>query len=257
MANRIWQYHFGAGLVANPSDFGYNGGEPSHPELLDWLAVEFIRHDWSFKRLHRRILLSRAYRQAARFDERAAAADADNRLLWRFLPRRVTGEAARDAMLAVSGDLNAAFRGPSFRPFEVSRAGSLQRYEPVARDAAEFNRRTVYRMNVISGGDPMLEALDCPLPAVKTPRRSATTTSLQALSLMNNEFVHQRATGFAARLRRESTGLDQQVDRAFQLAFGRRPDPEELVSSRALVADHGLVALCWGIFNTSEFLHVE
>ena len=257
MANRLWQHHFGAGLVANPSDFGYNGGLPSHPELLDWLAGELIRHNWSLKRLHRRILLSRTYRQSARHDRAAAAKDSSNRYLWRYAPRRLTGEAVRDAMLAVSGDLNRELHGPSFRPFKVSKAGSLQRYEPVARNSADFNRRTIYRMSVISGGDPMLEALDCPLPAVKTPKRSATTTSLQALSLMNNEFVHLRAAGFAARLQREAEGLDDQVRLAFRLAFGRAPEPDELASSRTLAADHGLRSLCWGIFNTSEFLHVE
>ncbi len=218
MVNRVWQHHFGAGLVVSPSDFGYNGGKPSHPELLDWLAREFVRHDWSLKTLHKRILMSRTYRQSSRFDKAAAASDADNRLLWRFAARRLTGEEARDAMLAVSGDLNAEMHGPSFQPFKISKKGSLQNYALTAQDAPEFNRRTIYRMNVNSGGDPMLEALDCPLPSVKTPKRSSTTTPLQALSLMNNEFVQQRAQSFADRLRREAPDIDGQVTRAFLLA---------------------------------------
>ena len=160
-------------------------------------------------------------------------------------------------MLAVSGDLNAEMHGPSFQPFKISKKGSLQNYALTAQDAPEFNRRTIYRMNVNSGGDPMLEALDCPLPSVKTPKRSSTTTPLQALSLMNNEFVQQRAQSFADRLRREAPDNDGQVTRAFLLALGRPPSTDELSSSRSLAERHGLAALCWGIFNMSEFLYVE
>lgn len=257
MANRIWQHHFGTGLVANPSDFGYNGGLPSHPELLEWLSLQLVRDEWSLKRIHRRILLSRTYRQSSRYDPAAAAVDSGNRLLWRYPRRRVTAEAVRDSMLAVSGDLSSEMYGPSVRTFKITKAGSLLRYNPVVNNTSDFNRRTVYRMNVISGGDPMLESLDCPLPAVRTPKRSVTTTSLQALSLMNNEFVQHRSQGFARRLKREATGLDAQVDRAFLLALGRRASAEELASSRALVDTHGLRSLCWGLLNTSEFLYVE
>jgi len=257
MVNRVWQHHFGSGFVPNPSDLGYNGGKPSHPELLEWLASEFIRKDWSLKALHKQILLSRTYRQSSWFHETAAGKDADNRLLWRLAPRRLTGEEVRDAMLSVSGDLNGVMYGPSFRPFEITQKGSLQIYNLTAHDAPEFNRRTVYRMNVNSGGDPMLEALDCPLPSVKTPKRSQTATSLQALSLMNNEFVQRRAEGFAARLRREASGLEEQVEWAFRLAMGRRPSADELSSSRSLAETHGLAALCWGIFNTTEFIYVQ
>jgi hypothetical protein len=257
MVNRVWQHHFGAGLVASPSDLGYNGGKPSHPELLDWLAGEFVRQDWSLKTLHKQILMSRTYRQSSRFDQAAAASDADNRLLWRLPARRLTGEEARDAMLAVSGDLNTEMHGPSFRPFKTSKKGSLQNYDLTSQDAPEFNRRTIYRMNVNSGGDPLLEALDCPLPSVKTPKRSSTTTPLQALSLMNNEFVQRRAESFAERLRREAPDLNGQVERAFLLALGRSPSADEISSSRSLAEQHGLASLCWAIFNMSEFLYVE
>ena len=257
IVNRLWQHHFGAGLVASPSDFGYNGGRPSHPELLDALAAELIRRGWSLKQLHKLILMSRTYRQSSRFDASAARADSGNRLLWRFQPRRLTGEEVRDSMLEVSGSLNREMYGPSFRPFKLSRKAALQIYEPFERDAAEYNRRTIYRMNVNTGGHPMLEALDCPLPAVKTPKRPSTTTPLQALSLMNNEFVQLRVTAFAERLGREAPGVDGQIERAFLLAFGRPPDEEESASSRAVVERHGLAALCWGIFNTSEFIYVQ
>ncbi len=258
IANRVWQRHFGRGFVANPSDFGYNGGQPSHPELLDWLAADLVRSGWSLKALHRRILLSRTYRQSSRFDKKAASVDADNRLLWRFSPRRLEAESVRDAMLAASGDLNREMHGPSFRPFEFGeRRGSLRSYLLTHDDSPPQRRRTVYRMNVITGGDPMLESLDCPLPSTKTPQRRSTTTALQALSLMNNEFVQHRSRGFAARLQQEAPDVDVQVRLAFQLALGREPASSELADSLDLVRVGGLETLCWGLFNTSEFLYVR
>ncbi|MYB52652.1 MAG: DUF1553 domain-containing protein, partial [Acidobacteriia bacterium] len=216
------------------------------------------RQGWSLKALHKRVLMSRAFRQSSRFDPSAAAQDADNRLLWRFLPRRLDAESVRDSMLAVSGDLNRAFNGPSFRPFEYGDArGSLKRYLLTHADTPDRRRRTVYRMNVITAGDPMLEALDCPLPAVKTPQRRSTTTALQALSLMNSAFVQQRVEGFGARLRRESPQRDARIRRAFALAYGRSPNGREMASSKRLVQDHGLESLCWGLLNSSEFLYVR
>src|SRR5712692_10757953 len=135
MVNRVWYYHFGAGLAGNPNDFGFNGGWPSHPELLDWLASEFIRNGWSVKKLHKLILMSQAYQQSSQFDARAAEKDAENRLLWRYSPRRLEGEAVRDAMLAASGKLNLKMYGPSFRPFRVVKnSGSYHSYEPVDSD---------------------------------------------------------------------------------------------------------------------------
>ena len=258
IVNRVWQQHFGRGFVDNPSDFGYNGGQPTHPDLLAWLASDLARNGWSLKTLHKRILMSRTYRQSSRYDAAAASKDGDNRLLWRFSSRRLDAEAVRDSMLAVSGDLNRAMHGPSFQPFEFGEArGSLKRYLLTDEDSAATRRRTVYRMNVITGGDPMLEALDCPLPSVKSPRRRSTTTALQALSLMNNAFVQQRAKGFAERVRSETSSRDHAISRAFELAFGREPDSREMDASRPLVQRHGLKALCWGILNASEFLYVR
>jgi hypothetical protein len=256
IVNRVWHYHFGAGLVESPNDFGYNGGKPSHPELLDWLAAEFLRSGGSLKSLHRTIMLSDAYRQSSRFDSAASAKDSSARLLWRFPARRLDGETVRDAMLQAAGLLNGAMYGPSFRPFEiVKNAGSYHSYEPVDSSAPEFQRRTVYRMNVNSGGNPMLDALDCPLPSVKTPKRSSTTTPLQALSLMNNPFVDRMAKALAARVFSERAGASEQIERAFQLVLNRPPREEEAASAAALVASAGLESLCWGLFNTSEFLY--
>ncbi|MBI2688783.1 MAG: DUF1553 domain-containing protein [Acidobacteria bacterium] len=258
IVNRIWAHHFGGGIVENPNDFGANGGSPSHPELLDSLAVELIQSRWSLKSLHRRIVLSAAYRQSSTFNKEAASKDSSNRLLWRYTPRRLEGEAVRDSMLAVSGKLNDKPGGPSFRPFKVTKpGGSYVKYEPLDGDDANFQRRSIYRMNVNTGGDPMLESLDCPVPAVKTPKRPTTTTPLQALSLMNNPLPVRLAKAFAERVAAETTSVDTQIDRAFALALGRSPKDHEREASRMLIKDQNLEALCWGLFNASEFLQLE
>jgi mono/diheme cytochrome c family protein len=257
LVNRVWHYHFGRGLVGTPNDFGLNGEPPSHPELLDWLAAEFTAGGGSLKRLHRLILLSSVYRQAAAFNAKAAALDGDDRWLWRFAPRRLEGEAVRDAMLSVSGNLNHQLGGPSFRPFTVSVFNSTF-YTLTDPVGPEFNRRTVYRMNVNSARSPLLEGLDCPDPSQKTPRRAVTTTPLQALGLMNDSFVLRQARGFAERVRREA-GEDAagQVARAYRLALARPPTDEEAKRATAVAREHGLETVCWALLNASEFLHVK
>jgi mono/diheme cytochrome c family protein len=257
ITNRVWHYHFGTGIAGSPNDFGYNGGKPSHPELLDWLASTLTSGGWSLKKLHREILMSAAYRQSAAYNEKAAAADGGNQLLWRFSPRRLEGEAVRDAMLAVSGRLNRRMGGTSFRPFTSEKKGSLEIYTLVDRDDVELDRRTVYRMNVNSAGSPMLEGLDCPVPSVKTPKRPTTTTPLQALSLMNSAFATRQAKAFAERVARQATQPHARISLAFQLALAREPDAEEVAWSQSLVVRAGLEALCWGLFNASEFLYAE
>ena len=257
MVNRIWQYHFGRGLVASPNDFSFNGERPSHPELLDWLASEFVARGWSVKEMHRLIVTSSTYRQAPRFQAAAAEVDADNRLLWRFAPRRLEGEMVRDLMLAVSGQLNPRTYGPSYRPFTIQVFNS-HFYELSDMLGPEFNRRTIYRINVNSARDPLLEALDCPDPSTKTPRRSITTTPLQALGMMNNPFVQRQAKAFAARVKEEGGNtLDKQVAYAFALSLGREPSADERDHAATLAREHGLEQLCWVLFNTSEFLYVR
>jgi hypothetical protein len=258
IVNRVWHHHFGAGLVENPNDFGYNGGQPSHPELLDWLAMEFRAGGGRLKALHKMILMSEAYQQSSAFNADAARKDADNRLLWRFTPRRVQGEVVRDSMLSVSGQLNPLMFGKGFQPFKIADTkGSYRAYHLNESSEPGQLRRTIYRMNVITAGSPMLEALDCPLPAVKMPKRAATTTALQALSLMNNGFVNQQAKAFAARLRQDSGAAEAQINRAFALALGRKPQAWEMKASAKLVEESGLETLCWGLLNTSEFIYVE
>jgi hypothetical protein len=257
MVNRIWHYHFGRGMVATPSDFGFNGERPSHAELLDWLASEFVAKGWSVKALHKLILQSATYQQGPTYDGTAAARDGDCRLLWRFPARRLEGETVRDAMLAVSGKLNPAVGGPSFRPFTVKVFGS-NFYTLTDRAEPEFNRRTVYRISVCSAKDPLLEAFDCPDPSIKTPRRGSTTTPLQALGLMNNAFVQRQAKNFAARVSTEAgSEASAQVKRAYRLALARTPTADEETRATALVRENGLENLCWVLLNSSEFLNVR
>ncbi len=257
MVNRIWHYHFGKGIVATPNDFGFNGDKPSHPKLLDWLATEFIKGGWSVKKLHRLIMLSNTYRLSSQSNLKAAEADPGNQLLWRFSRRRLEGEAIRDAMLAVSGQLSPQVGGPSFRPFSVEIKDNplYTMTEPVG---TEWDRRTVYRINVNSAKDPLLENLDCPDPSTKTPRRGTTTTPLQALSLMNNSFVLRQAHHFAQRLQREvGDDISQQVSRAYQLALGRPPNQTENSRASAFTRKHDMRYFCWALINTNEFMYLE
>jgi hypothetical protein len=257
IVNRVWQHHFGDGLVRTPNDFGFNGDRPTHPELLDWLAAWFRDSGGRLKALHRLIVTSAAYRQSSAFDARAAEKDADNRLLWRFAPRRLEAEAVRDAMLAASGKLNREAGGPSARPFRVETFNSAF-YIPFDEDRPEFNRRSVYRMNVTSSRDPVLDVLDCPDPSVKTPRRNATTTPLQALTLMNSPFADRMAGSFAERVRREAgQEAKDQVALAYRLAFGRPPTAAERERAVKVVGDAGLKPVCWALLNASEFVYVK
>ena len=258
--NRLWHHHFGQGLVDTPSDLGFNGGRPSHPELLDFLAARFVGGGWRIKDMHRLLITSAAYRQAARSrDDRAAGLDAENRLLWRADRRRLEGEAVRDAALAVSGALNRRIGGPSFRDVAVKRGTQNHEFtDPTGEFSDAVNRRTLYRLWARSGNHPMLESLDCPDPSVMAPRRTRTITPLQALSMTNDPFMEKCAERFVARLRREA-GDDaaRQVERAWRLAFSRPPADREARAARSYVAKHGLDGFCLVLFNANEFLYID
>lgn len=258
IVNRLWQHHFGVGLVDTPNDFGYSGGRPSHPELLDWLASELIDGGWRLKPLHRLMVTSAAYQQASLPRAEALAVDADNRLLWRASPRRLDAEALRDALLAVSGQLNLALGGPGFHDFRAYLRDGTQFYEPWDGVGPSFQRRSVYRTWARSGRNPLLDALDCPDPSTTTPRRAITTTPLQALALLNQAFVLRSAAALADRAQSEAgPELAQRIERAYTLALGRRPDAEERDLAVAHATEHGLAALCRVLLNTSEFLYVD
>ena len=267
--NRVWLHHFGRGLVGTPSDFGVNGERPTHPELLDWLAAEFRDGGGSLKKLHRLILLSAVYQQSGKvisepvISKSVTGAKAGtgslvtDSLMTSHPLRRLEAEAVRDAMLAVSGQLNARMGGPGFRPFKITMSNS-HFYELIDGGGPEFNRRSLYRAGVQSAKDPLLDSLDCPDPSTKTPARGVTTTPLQALSLMNNAFVQRQARFFAERVKSEA-GADAaaQVKLAHRLALGREPRRGELEESSALAQAHGLESVCWALLNASEFLYVR
>ena len=257
MVNRVWHYHFGLGLVKTPSDLGFSGGEPSHADLLDWLAVQFRDGGFRLKALHRQIVLSATYRQSSRKRAAVFAQDSDNRWLWRYSPRRIEAEVLRDSILSVAGVLDRKLGGPGFKDFTIKEEGTAF-YFPIDREDASFNRRTIYRFNPRGDRSALLDTFDCPDPSTAAPARSVTTTPLQALSLMNNAFLLRMAGHFAKRIETEA-GTDQkaQIRRAWELALCRPPDAEEEQASQKLVAAHGLSSLCRALWNSNEWVFVE
>jgi len=257
IVNRIWHYHFGAGLVETPSDLGFNGRVPSHAAMLDLLATELAAHGWSLKQLHRTILFSATYRQDSEFRS-AAQVDAGNRLLWRKSPVRLEAEVVRDAILQISGQLNPAMGGPGFEDFEKRMHGGTWHYDSVDREGPQYNRRTIYRTWARGGRDPMLDAFDCPDPSVTAPKRGVTTTPLQALVLLNHPLMLRMSDHFSERLVREAgPRVQHQIEHAYRLAFGREASPDEVQEASALVHQHGLPALCRVLLNANEFLYVR
>jgi hypothetical protein len=256
IVNRIWQHHFGAGLVDTPSDFGTQGSRPTHPDLLDWLARRFVEDGWSMKRVHRLILTSNTYRQASVPNKGALAADADSRLLWRYPPHRLEAEPIRDSILSVSGVLNLKMGGPGFSPFKPTQH-HVRVYEPKDRDGPADWRRTVYATKVRMEHDAVFGAFDDPDAGLVCPKRSRSTTPLQAFNLLHSDFMVRQSELFAGRLKREAgDNPAEQVRLAFRLTFGREPDATEAAAGEKLVSAHGLPALCLALFNANEFVFV-
>ena len=226
IANRLWHYHFGRGIVETPNDFGRNGALPTHPELLDWLAAELRDHGQSQKALHRLIVCSAVYRQASRDNPAFAAIDADNRYLWRQNRRRLDAEAVRDSVLAVSGTLDRRMGGPGFELFSFKDDHSpiYDHTDPAKIDNPQVRRRTVYRFIVRSVPNPFMEALDCADPNLNTPVRSQTLTALQALALWNDLFMVRQSQEFARRLEATRRTTPARIVAAFRLALGREPE---------------------------------
>lgn len=257
--NRIWHHHFGQGIVDTPSDFGFSGGRPSHPELLDYLAFRFMHGGWKIKDLHRLIVMSATYRQASRIRNPAAEKiDAENHLLWRANPRRLEGEAVRDAALAVSGALNRQVGGPSYRDMKAELATNHTFTDPTNEFTPDTTRRTIYRLWARSGNNPMLESLDCPDPAVMSPRRPHTITPVQALSMLNNAYAEKTAEQFAKRVHNEAgEDVSKEIERCYQLAFCRQPSDRERELASKFVARFGVPQLCLVLLNSNEFVFVE
>ncbi|MHB0959024.1 MAG: DUF1553 domain-containing protein [Pirellulaceae bacterium] len=266
LANRIWHYHFGVGIVDTPSDFGYMGGKPTHPELLDWLARQLQAHDWRLKPLHRLIMLSQTYRQASTWDARWVQIDARSRYLWRYPPRRLTAEEIRDSILAIAGQLNREMGGPGFRLYRYMQ-DNVATYVPLDQFRPETYRRSVYHQNARSTQIDLITDFDGPDCAFAAPRRDSTTTPLQALTMMNHSFTQEMARAWAERIIQEVRGADRSepaamptdpergVVRAFQLAFTRNPSEAELAAGTQLIQAHGLPALCRALLNSNELIY--
>lgn len=254
LVNRVWQHYFGQGLVSTPSDFGRNGAPPSHPELLDWLAHDFMKNGWRLKRLHRMLAGSYLFRQSSRSNPLGLKRDAGNRLLWRMPLRRVEGEALRDAVLQASGRLDRKMGGPGYRLFDY-RVVNVAIYGPLADESPETWRRGIYRQAARGIREELLGSFDCPESSQRTPRRVFTTTPLQALALLNSPFIVTQSRLLAERAAR-AAGPDQAaaVRQAYRFALGRSPADEELRAALELVDADGLPSLCRALLNSNEFL---
>lgn len=268
LVNRLWQNHFGRGIVETASDFGKNGSAPTHPELLDWLATQFVQEKWSIKAMQRLILNSATYRQSSTgIGKKPVQADPDNRLLSRFPRLRMEGEVIRDSVLAVSGRLNLEAGGPAVYPPLPAGLDEAQKVQGentwVASDGPDGRRRSIYVFQRRSSGLPLLDLFDASVPNASCDRRRHSITPLQALTMYDSDFVNTEAKYFADRVRNE-TGPDigEQIRRAFLIAFGRPPKAGELERVQAFqtglpAKDDALLGLCRVLLNSSEFLYVD
>ena len=262
MVNRIWQYHFGRGIVGTANDFGRMGTRPSHPELLDYLANEFVASGFSVKHMHRIILNTNAYRQASSTVNTAAAEkDSENTLLWKFSRRRLDAEEIRDAMLAVSGRLNPKAGGPSIMiPIDKGLVNAL--YKPSQwtppKDISEYNRRSIYLIAKRNLHLPFMEVFDAPDLLTSCQRRATSTHAPQALELLNGDISNQQAEALMNRLAAEA-GADprKQVDLAYRLVSGRAPNPKELAQSLAFLKTESRREFALAMLNLNAFLYVN
>jgi mono/diheme cytochrome c family protein len=260
IVNRVWHHHFGQGIVDTPNDFGRMGSLPSHPELLDWLAVHFRDHGGSLKQLHKLILTSAAYRQAAIHNPTAAALDGSNRLLWRGQRHRLDAEVIRDSLLALNGRLDLTMGGPSVKQFVMTPGIHVTPnvdYKSFQLDDPANSRRSIYRFLFRTLPDPFMDALDCPAGDQLTPVRSESVTSLQALALLNNPFVIRQCEHLANRITSDPTLASQPMESLYRLALQREPTAEERAKLQAYADRHGLANACRAIVNSNEFMFVE
>ena len=263
MVNRLWQQHFGRGLVGTASDFGAMGDEPSHPELLDWLATEFVARGWSLKAMHRMIVTSATYRQSSRAkDQSGLTADPDNTLVGRQNRRRLDGEAIRDALLAVAGRLNPRMGGPSVfpeLPAELKRLSSKGAVWPISPNDEDRQRRSLYVFVRRNLRFPFFEVFDRPDTNASCPRRPVTTIAPQALSLLNSQLAHDTARALAARVDREAgSRVNSQVTQISRIAFGRAPDStERQMMSEFLGRGGSLADLCLALLNTNASIYID
>ncbi len=285
MVNRLWQGHFGRGIVGTPNDFGRQGELPTHPELLDWLAMEFVERSWSLKSMHRLMMLSNTYQMSDQFDENNVRIDADNRYFWRMNRRRMEAEDLRDSVLAVAGKLNLKMGGPAVvLPLSQEELANLGGGDyafkwPPTHDPEEMNRRSVYLYVKRSFPLPMFATFDMPSSSLSCPRRDVTTVAPQALALLNSSFMLTQAEQFATRLVKEQGQTpDAWIEAGFQLALGRTPSQREKQKFLEFLSQNeagekksagqpsqnvggdpspALVKLCLVLFNLNEFVYID
>jgi mono/diheme cytochrome c family protein len=260
IANRVWQYHFGRGLVDTPNDFGHMGSAPTHPELLDWLAVQLRENGGSLKSLHRLILTSSVYRQSSKTSAAAARLDAGNRYLSHMTSRRLDGESIRDAILKISGQLDPTIGGPPVKHFVERKVFGLRPeadYEQFNVDDPANNRRSIYRFIFRTMPDPLMNALDCPDGTQLTPSRNESITALQALAMVNDKFIIRQSQHIADRLAAEDDDPKIQVTALYELVMSRPPRADELAAVTQYAEQFGLANACRFVLNTNEFVFVD
>jgi hypothetical protein len=255
MVNRLWQHHFGRGIVGTPNDFGVRGERPTHPELLDWLAREFADGGWSIKKMHKLMLTSATYRQSAFANKDTLAKDPDNRLFSRMNRLRLEGEIIRDALLATSGRLNPKMGGPGFLP-PLPPDVAVKEWK-VTADAAEHTRRSIYIFAKRNLRFPFLGVFDPPDSNQSCPKRERSTTAPQALALLNDRDVTVAAKALAERLQKEAAARDERIRLAFRLTLGRQPSETEMNSAQEFLALSPLEEFCRTMFNVSEFVYLD
>ena len=256
LVNRLWQFHFGNGIVGTPSDFGMNGMTPTHPQLLDWLAAEFMENNWSIKHIHRLILNSKTWQQSSRPKVDAMKIDSASQLLWRFPTRRLAAESIRDSVVMMSGLLNLKSGGAGFDGFEVQME-NVRHFFPKKSYGFPDWRRMIYMTKVRQEQESVFGVFDCPDASQSVPKRSRSTTPLQALNLLNSSFLMQQADLFSDRLKKDAgTNTFDQVNRAFSLCFNRLPSPAEARDASLFIQSEGLSQFARALLNTNEFVFI-
>jgi hypothetical protein len=260
IVNRVWQKHFGRGIVATLENFGKMGERPTHQELLDWMAVEFMTHGWSLKRVSKLIMMSEAYQMASAFEDPAdAKADPENAYLWRYRPQRLDAEIVRDSMLAVGGNINLEVGGEPIFPFMPKDllAGQFRGKWANTPDGPAAWRRGVYVYQRRSLPYPMFDTFDHPDMNVTSGARHVSTVPTQALTLLNNPFVLAEADFFAARIRQQANDPESQVNAAYRLALARPPAPSEVAIGADLIRARSLASFAHVVLNLDEFLYMR
>jgi cytochrome c553 len=258
MVNRVWQNHFGRGIVSSTNDFGRQGDPPSHPELLEWLSAEFMDNAWSLKKLHRTMMLSETYQSSSAFNAKGAAVDAENTLLWRMNRRRLEAEAIRDSLLSAAGNLKTKMFGPAVvTPVVEEEMDGVRDASqwPVTADSSEYDRRSIYLFVKRSFRLPMMETFDTPDTTQSCARRESSTVAPQALAMMNGAFTVAQAKRFGARI--EKADPAKRVETAFEIALGRQPSAMEKAKAQGFLDKAGVDALALLLFNMSEFVYVD